>query len=313
MEDLSKQIAGDWFDIREKSDNLYDLEDSFSPTAEDIRILIQEIRLSVEEGIIEYKRQVVLPIFSFFESLKYDSKGLENLPQQAVKLSPLIYAILIQRLLCRGIIPLKKEKHSPQEQKKKEVKEIIQDINSRMKEDKSFSQHPAVKNILMQMNIYKKELEDMKKLSPNIPPDKADAFFTNFKNRFNSITKSIYENYQMIQKEDQEKTHAAMSVNPLSRIDLLPLAKICAAQAKQAAQIRSTLNFAQKEGFKTREYLVEILNQKDTILSPFLEEEIFLKNLSGGQWQNAFFSKAFCSEIIFILEKQAKRIAEEEE
>jgi len=313
MEELKKQIAGDWFDVREKSDTLYDLEETFSPSAEDLRALIKEIRLCVEEGLVEYKRTVLLPIFSFLESLKYDSKGLVSLPEQALKLSPLMYVILLQRLLCRGIIPLKKEKHSAQEQITKDVKEIIQDLNQRIQENPAYSQHTAVKNIFMQMNIYKKELEDMKKLSPNIPPDKADAFFTNFKNRFNSITKSIHDNYQVILNEDREIRMGTISVNPLTQIDMMPLAKICADQAQKAARIRSTLRFAKKEGFKTREYLVEMLKQKDVILAPFAKEEKLLSNLPGPQGKNVYFSKAFSSEITRILERQEKRMSEEGE
>ncbi len=308
MEGLQKKIAGDWFDIRENGENVFDIEEYFNPSPDDLKGLIKDIRLSVEEGILEYKRTVMLPIFSFLESLKYDSRGLEQLQTQAIKLSSLIYTMLIQRLLCRGAIPLRKEKLSVQVRGEQDIKEIVSELNDRIKKEPDLSKHPAVKNIFMQMNIYKKELEEMKKLSPNIPPEKASAFFANFKNRFNQITGSIQENYTVLLKEEQERLHEKRLTNPLEGYDLVPLAKMCMAQAQEAAKVRSTLNFAEKEGYRTREYLVNLIEEKDTILRPFHSEAEYFQRMEPSPKRMAGLAKTFGQEIIVILERQLKRI-----
>jgi hypothetical protein len=308
MEDLKKNIAGEWFDIREKADDVYDLEEFYSPTKADLKQLIAEIRLCVEEGIVEYKKGTLLPLFTFLDSLKYDSRGLETLKAESTKLAPLLYSILMQRLICRGTIQLRKGKKGSDLKIDKDIKEIIQEINEKVKENPGLNQHQAVKNIFMQMGMYKKELQDMKKLSPNIPPDKASAFFANFKGRFDTITQSIHENYASLLKEEQEKLREKSLANPLSAFDLLPLAKLCAAQAQQAARLRSTLNFAIKDGFRTREYLTNLLKEKASIMQPFDRESELYLSMGGSQKSGKRIGKLFGAELIHVLEKQMSRI-----
>lgn len=308
MEELQKNITGEWFDIREKSDDIYDLEDLFQPTGDDLKELILEIRLCVEEGIVEYKKGTLIPLFSFLDSLKYDSRGLETLRSQEKKLSPLIFTILLQRLICRGTLPLKKGKKGVDLEVDKDIKEIVQEINERLKSSPELNQHQAVKNIFMQMSMYKKELEDMKKLSPNIPPDKASAFFANFKNRFDSITQSVHENYASLLNEEKDKLREETMANPLSRFDLAPLAKLCAFQAQEASKIRSTLRYAENDGFRTREYLVDLVKEKTAIMKPFERETDLYVSMGASKEEGKRIGKLLGSELIYVLEKQMARI-----
>ncbi|MEW5814030.1 MAG: hypothetical protein AB1798_01360, partial [Spirochaetota bacterium] len=235
MSELEKKITGDWFDIRENSENETKLEDLFRLNEQKLREIIEEIRNSVEEGILEYKRKMLFPVFPFLESLKYDSRGLEHLLPQAAKLTSLLYVLLLQRLLARGTIALSREAINLETEGENDLKTIIQDINARIKENPEIASHPAVKNIFMQMNIYKKELENMKKMSPNIPQEKSAAFFTNFKKTFAAITSSIIDNYSQVLKEEAEKLQESMHLNPLAAFDLTPVAKLCFTQANEVS------------------------------------------------------------------------------
>ena len=72
--------------------------------------------------------------------------------------------------------------------------------------------------------------------------------------------------------------------------------------------MRSTLNFAEKEGYRTREYLVNLLKEKDTILRPFHSEAEYFQRMEPSPKRMAGLAKAFGQEIIVVLDRQFKRI-----
>ena len=311
MDDLEKTVTGDWFDLKEISENLRDLEEFFSLTASDFESMIQNLKLAVEGGVVEFKRNIILPIFTFLESMQYDSKGMDSLVSQAASLSPLIYMIFLQRLISRGTIPLRKEKLHFDPDKAFGVKEIIQDVNSRLKQNPELSQHAAIKNILSQVGLYKQELENMKKLSPNIPKEKAESFSENFKKVFSEIHARIQEKYSSFLKEEVEKTRDSTPHNPLEVYDLKPLSKLLLSQVQMMARIRSTLTFAEKEGFQTRSILVSIFNDRVNILNTIDKEMKQYKTISGSDDAGVHLSKTFASEIAFNLDKAVKRLRKE--
>ena len=312
MEGLEKTISGDWFDIKSNADNLRELEDYFELTAPDFETAAQEIRLSVEEGIVEYKRNILNPLFSFSESLKYDSRGFEELIQQAENLAPLIYILFLQRLIARGTIPLKKQEINLDEDRKLGIKEIIQDVNDRIQMDQSVAMHQSIKNILAQVNLYKKELAEMKKMLPNIPREKTEAFSDNFKKTFAEINQRIEENYSAFLREEIQKYHESLNTNPLSYIDVKYMGKLFLEQAQTVSKLRSTLKYAENEGFKTRTVLVNIEKEQEELRRPFFRELLEYKRLTESD-QDAFtLSKAFSSEIVHHLGKVVRRLKKNE-
>ena len=94
----------------------------------------------------------------------------------------------------------------------------------------------------------------------------------------------------------------------MERYDLAPMAKMCMAQAQETAKVRSTLNFAEKEGYRTREYLVNLLKEKDNILRPFHSEAEYFQRMEPSPKRTAGLAKAFGQEIIVVLDRQLKRI-----
>jgi len=311
MDDLEKRVAGDWFDLRENAENPWDLEDYLGLKLQDYISLLQDLRLSVEEGVIEYKRKIINPLFSFLDSMQYDSRGFEDLAGQARSLSPLIYCLLIQRLIARGSLRLRKDEISVQAERELGIKEIIQDVNQRIKEDPKNSQHPLIKNIILQVSKYKRELEDMKALSPKIPEEKAKAISENFKKTFDTIHKSIAENYAAYLREEMQQLYEAVKSNPLTKYDVKSISKLYTRQAQEISRLRSTLSFAEEEGYQTRAYLVEMVKNRQSIYRPFKEEVPIYRNLTGSDESTAGLIKAFTSEIIYNLTKQIRRLSKE--
>ncbi len=311
MQELEKKVAGDWFDIKEKAENIFDLHEQFKLSVQQIKNLIQEVRLSVEGGILEYKRKVINPVFPFLEALKYDSKHFDELDKHAASLTPLIYAVLIQRLIARGTIPIKKKKVAVESEREKGLKAIVTDINERIQDDPALSNNPAVKNIMNYMNVYKRELAKMNELAPNIPAEKKESFAANFKHTFDELTESIQDNYARVVQEEQQKIHDRIDVSPLERFDVKPLAKTLLNQGMEIARVRSTLRFAAKEGFKTRELIVKLTGQKERITDPIDEEKRRYLDLTGGNEKSAVvLSKTFGAEVIKVLERQVTRLTE---
>lgn len=307
MEGLQKKITGDWFDIKENGDTPNMLEEYFKPSTADLKKLAGELRLSVEEGIVEYKKSVLNPIFPFLESLKYDSRGLEELAEQAKTLSPAIYATLIQRSIAVGKTPLSKREAQKAEEIESDLKTIVQNMNNKIAENPGLKTNDTVKHILFQVQRYKKELEKMKSLLPNIPEEKKQDFMANFKKEFQEITASIFENYTKLQKEEEKSLQDKMSQNPLTQFNLVPLGKLFFSQAQDMSRIRATIEYAKKEGFRTREFLVKLGNDRDTIMAAYKKEMDSYYSMTGSREKAAATAKRFGAEVIRVLERQIRR------
>jgi len=312
MDVLEKKITGDWFDIREKSSNLTDLEDYFAFSIPLLGKIIDKIRLSVEGGIIEYKRSSLLQIFSRLESLKYDSKSFENLPLHSHNIYPVIYVTLIQKLLATGVVPLKEnlENHESNDNPdlRADIKTVIKDVQMKILENPELKQRQEIKNILMQITIYKKELENMKKISQNILPEKAKSFYSNFKKTFAKITHSIVTNYSVILKEEEDIIRKSKQINILKKYEISALSGIHLSQAKEIARLHSTINFAIKEKYKTRELLIDLVKNKDIIMDLISKESDKMKQLAGNDNEAILISKAFGHEIIYRLNRQLNKM-----
>jgi len=77
------------------------------------------------------------------------------------------------------------------------------------------------------------------------------------------------------------------------------------------SEIRSTLNFAEKEGYQTRSVLVAIFKDKDRVMESIEHESKEYLRLAGSEAGSGQLSKAFSSEMIYHLEKSVKRLGRE--
>ena len=190
------------------------------------------------------------------------------------------------------------------------MKEILEEINERIKITPELKQHAAVKNIFMQVNIYKRELENMQKLVPNIPEEKRPGFYANFKQSFAKITEKIRDHYRLIQHEDEEEAAKELvSTNPLKNHDLAGLAMIFENQAQEFSVIRSTLQFAAVERYKTREILASIVDRKERIQLLIASETSTYSGFEPASGGSRALSRAFGAELITVLNRQITRLS----
>ena len=78
MDELEKKIRGDLFDLRESWDDVLKIEDLFSFKTPELKKIGEDIDLSVEEGLLEYKRKRLLQTFAFAEDFMYDSRSFSS-------------------------------------------------------------------------------------------------------------------------------------------------------------------------------------------------------------------------------------------
>jgi len=309
MIDAERRANGDWIDIREISKDTFALKDYFKIPVEDIRIQLDKLGHSVEQGVVEYKRSSLSPLFRMVEASQYQTPGMDVIEKQVRYIQALLYVALIQRLIAEGTVKLTREKIQEEQIKTSDLnlKDILQDVNKRIKENPEAGKDPSVKKILMQVGIYKKEQETMKKLLPTIKEDSKESFMKNFRNTFAEIIEKIKRSYLDILLE--ENPPDTENRNILARLPLTELVPVLTSQCQKISKTRSILLFVREEKYKTREVLGGLSREKDAVMG-LLDREMAayrdfgekLEDLSGDR--ASAVSRAMCHELIDFLEKE---------
>ncbi len=316
MSDLDKRITGDWFDIREAYQDYVMLDQKFRLSDADIRAHIDKLKFSVEQGIVEYKRSALGPLYRMLESTKYQSLSAEQIGAQLREMSTLLFIVLIQRLLAEGIARFAARRKASEEQIDPDdlkLKDILEDINDRIKNDATIKGNPSVKMILAQVSRYQKEQQTFKSLLPTIKHDSKRAFIGNFKKTFSEIINRIKRNYIELL---QEEAPPADDNRPL--IEIVPLKKsavIITSQSQVVSHIRSALSFVQEEKYKTREILVGLGREREQITKLFKKEMATYMGFYGQLDQsrkNEYAEKGFASLISRNLGAEMIRYLEKE-
>jgi hypothetical protein len=315
MSELEKRISGDWIDLREKSNDLYALLDALAIPSYEMRAAASTLRFCVEQGIIEFKRTLLSPVFSVLEAARFSTIASSELSTQERSLGVLLLVVLLQRLLCAETIPLAR----PPAEKRADGGEgpqvgiILADVNARVKADPGMRSQGAVKNILMLVQRYNGENQKMRELLPTIRPGMRTAFLANFTRTFDEIIGSIRRHYAALLHEEKAAEKARRETFSLSLLPLKDLAPLCAGQAKEIALIRSTLTHAREEKYKTRESLVRLYDRRQTALG-LLDDEVreYRRVCMTAQPSNVESctlgtASAFRDEIVLILERQGRK------
>lgn len=308
MIDVERRVSGDWIDIRELSGDTFALKDYFRIPPEDIRIQLAKLQFSVEQGVVEYKRGSLSPLYQMLESSRYQTPGMDVIDKQVHYSQALLYAVLIQRLIADGTVKLTREKIREEQISTSDLnlKDILQDVNKRIQEDPAFGRHPSAKLILMQVGIYKKEQETMKKLLPTIKEESRESFIKNFRNTFNEIIEKIKRNYLEILTE--ENPPDMENRNLLAPLPLTELVPVLTSQCQKISKIRSTLLFIAEEKYKTRELLAGLSRDKDSFMQLLVKEMASYRSFGERAEQKGDrpeeISRAMCHELIDFLERE---------
>jgi hypothetical protein len=308
MSELDKRIIGRWVDIREVSKHLFSIIEFFKLFKQDLSSIADKLRFSSEQGIVEYKRSGIFRLLRILEDVKYKSIGLDVLTSYKTDINHLLFVTLIQRLIGLGAVPLSRQSKSEDSISVDdiEISLILKDVLRRIKANPDFKKNPAIKNILVQFAVFKREKETLTKLNANIKNKSGSSFYKNFKETFDRIFVSIRKNYAMVLKEEAS---LVTRKNILTLVPIEKIAVICTQQAKLFNKIFATLDFAQNEKFKVREILMMLLRAK-TVYLESIEDEMKLYR----EWGSALggdnpdktgidISQGFKSELIAVLEK----------
>ena len=315
MPDLEKRISGDWIELREKANDLYTLLDALAIPSYQLLASADTLRHSVEQGIVEFKRTLLAPVLVALEAARYKSLATDDLGVQEKSLAVLLFAVLVQRLFCMEALPLVR----PHEEKRDfgvdalQVGSILTDVNARLKANSGLRAHPAVKNILMQVQRYNGENQKMKELLPTIKPEMRTSFLGNFTRTFDEIIGSIRRHYAAILQEEASFIKARKEGFSLALVPLKELAPLLVSQAKEVSRFRSTLAHAREEKYKTREALVRLYDGRQVALKLVEEESKAYRRLCQRIQPDDMDSSAnamatgFRDEVSSVMEKQGRR------
>ncbi|OHD21946.1 MAG: hypothetical protein A2064_05090 [Spirochaetes bacterium GWB1_66_5] len=314
MVELERRISGDWIEAREAAADQYTLSKFFQLTPERLHDIARSLRLCVEEGVLEYKGALLRPVFISLEAMQYQSVSFVELELHDRPLENLLFVILLQRLVCSGVITLSKGRtviSIPTEAIG--VNAILADIKQRIRLSADFQKHPAVKNIFVQVTIYQKEKKKMEDLLPTIKEDKSDTFRGNFQEVFQKIFDSIRKNYaDLLAEEEARRLEQEGQSDILYRASLKSLVPLLNDQAKEVSRLRSTLAFARSDKYKTRAVLVSVFKDKAFFLALMDKENLAYARLCAELGRKSgldcppALGKRLGGELVRVLEKLAR-------
>lgn len=306
MSELTRTVAGDWFDIREAARSLHALTDELNPDHVFMAEHAEILHLAMEQGVVEYKRTVLRRFFNCLSDLRYKAIETDILLEQERRLAVLIWVTLVQKLMCDGNLPFGSAKPPPEAgEHSLEVSEIISEILDAVAIDPDAKSHPVVKNIMLQVGKYRRESENLKKLLGTAPEDKRAAIVKNSKVIFAEIFSSIKKNYAEFAAEQAEKKRPKV-VNPLSPADLKPLSKMFLSQAEEFSRLRSTVAFARREQTGIREMLASLETQREKTLGMVEREAEAYKVRAGSENAALRITRAFAVDICTLIEREGK-------
>ena len=313
MAELDKEIIGSWFEIKSNIENIINLRDHFDLTDAEIKNTIGKLYISVEEGIIEYKKQIFEKSFSIINSLNFDTTALPLLKETVNDINCLTYVILLQRLIAKKAVkskisPDKEDNDIERHYSVAEVGEIVKEVQDEIKTHPELKTNKNVINILIQVQKYKKELESIKKILPNLPADKQENFKINSKNTINDILAKLVAGYEAMIKETSGMQEKSTKQNIFDDYDFTPIFELLKKEAEISDKIKVTFNFADRERFKILETLHTLKTLDVKIKESLKKEYDYYHSVSLSEAGKREVSRQFCLETIKILEKQSEAI-----
>lgn len=311
MSDLEKRVSGDWIDVRESASDFYSLNERFKISVPAMLAERQALALANEEGITEYKRGRLLPVFTALENMLYKALTQEELERQTQSLHLLLFVTMLERCVAQGTVALVRDAELEARGPDVDLKMLLGDVQERVRANPELQKRTTVKNILGQMKRYQNELAKMKELEPKIKPEARATFLANFRETFAGILDSVKKNYAELLRE--ERTGPPPEEQSLARrVPLKDLVPILTQQAMSFSRMRSTIVFALEEKFRTRELLAALYRQKAAILG-LLEAEMNVfgvlcrEELGTADAATAVaLGKSLREELARILERQAR-------
>jgi len=315
MAELEKRISGDWFELRQKAGDYHALVEVLPLSNAELRDAATKLRLSVEQGIIEFKRTMLSPVLVALETARYKSLDGQEMMLQERSLTALLFTVMAERLLATDLLPRSRPRKEGQNVGTEELQvgAIIDAVKGKIKVNPGLRSHPAIKNILVQVQLYNKENQKMRELLPMIKPEMRASFLANFTRTFEGIVASIRRHYTALLQEEAAVSKSRQPEFSLALLPLKDLAPLLATQAQEMARMRSTLAYAREEKYRTREVLVRLYDSRHQVLSLIEDELKMYRRICRETLQYDLdacaqeISMGFRDQIVRILDKQSRR------
>lgn len=309
MSDQNRRARADWTQFEAAGRDLEARAEALGLEREDLAEEIEPLRLAIEGGSIEYKRNLVDAAFRAMEEARYRSLTGKQITGIANQFGKLAFVCTVQRQIADGTIVLRDKPRSEGEHYEPEpqtdVKQIIAEVQERVKKEPQIRTRQPVKNILMQLSRYSRELEQFKDVTASTPQDTRAGMAENFKRTSEEIFASIRRNYEQLVQEERSAV-ARQPQHILLRVPIKELSGLFLRQARAAVEIRSGLLFARDEQSGMRERLLELAARHEQVRHLIDEEERGYQDISGTPRIAIEVARSFARE----LEKRFERETE---
>ena len=314
IEALTTAVRRGWFTLGEVMNNPEELMTRFKLTPRELDTAINTLTGAVMEGIFEYKKGRITSILRPLESLQHDSRALERLPAAITEGRALVLVTLLQRLFCLGKLTLSSRKKGYSLTKEQEkgtdrstevsIKEILEYVREAVSHDPEKMKDTEIKKILMYSKMYQNEIKKLKNLAANIPSQKKELLGKNFKQSLKDLTVKLNTAYQLLRGEGETPAPVLTSAPHLQRYDYSPLAPLLQVQAKGYSEILSTLTFAKKEKFRTREILVGLARRQESFIQLVNREQEKYEDIDPFDPRGLKAGGEFAAEIVKYLRRE---------
>ncbi|MFW5688140.1 MAG: hypothetical protein ACOC1U_01100 [Spirochaetota bacterium] len=309
MSDLNRRTRADWAQFEAAGRDLEARADALDLEREDLAAEIEPLRLASEGGSIEYKRNLLSTSFRAIEDARYRSLTAKQIAGVATEFAKFVYIATAQRMMADGTLAIRDHPRAEGERYEPEpvtdVKQIIAEIQERVKDDPEARMKQPVKNILMQLSRYSRELEQFKEVTARTQADKRAPIAANFRRTTEEIFASIRRNYEQL-LEDERSAVASQPKHILLRLPIKKLSGLFLRQAKAAMEIRSGLLWARDEQSGTRERLLELADRHDQLMATMKDEEKQYNELGGTPRIALEIARAFARELEKRLERETE-------
>lgn len=277
MDLLDKKVTADWIDIREKLTVPARLKSYLKLEQEGLVAEAKVLRTCTLGGPVEYKRKLIQSVFSFLTRLEFQTPTGQDIEERELVLRQLIYVNSLEYLFALGQLRPQRDaggENTPTSGGAPPVplEDIVREVTARLNANPELAKDSRVKTILMEVQLYKKEYDQFKQLSPKIPDDRAAGFLANFQKRISDIVGAIRGQYEELLASDRRELSGEQAKKE-EEIFLVPgLNRLLMTQTQELSLLRSTVNFALQEGYQMRALLVRLTTRKDPVLA-LVEEE----------------------------------------
>ena len=310
MEELTKHIKRDLFDIKENINNPDKLMELFSFPREEFENIIHDLKFSVEDGLFEFKSTAVNLILDPLKSLQYDSRAMSSYEDQIRRARGLLAVTLVQRLIAIKAVKISDNKEEEPRQMPADqinqtpIRQILEFVKEEPPKNPEIQKDPLFKKILMHIKMFRSETQKMNELSANVSADKRIALKRNFDLTLAEQVFKMREAYEEIINTAVKNEQPATPANILLRYDFKSMSKYYMLQIEAFSALLSTLTFAKNEKFQTRELLLNLTKNKEAHMNLITRERSEYINIVPFDKKAVETGKAFVRRIITFFEKE---------